>query len=331
MACRVLPFSAAAALILALAGCSNYETPRRPAWRGEAETACLAQKLIHVSAYVQPAREINGPGICGLTRPFKVSALLEGAVRFNSVYTLDCPMIAALNAWLTDVVEPAAQARFGQAVVEIDSMGAYSCRSMNNQWGAQISEHAFGNAFDIGGFRLQDGREILIVRDWTRGDDQTRAFLQDVHSGACGTFTTVLGPGANIFHYNHIHVDLALHGNTSTGPRRICRPQPQLRVNPVPQPPRDNLPNPPEIEEELDVAQAGHPAGDALAVHAGPGLAPTARIPDSYFAAAERVPLARAYAPVPPEQMHGSLREDGAFVPEGQPSDWDLPPPRPPQ
>ena len=104
MACRVLPFAVAAAHLLALAGCSNYETPRRPAWRGEAEAACLAQNLIHVSAYVQPAREINGPGICGLTRPFKVSALLDGAVRFNSVATLDCPMIAALNAWLTEIV-----------------------------------------------------------------------------------------------------------------------------------------------------------------------------------------------------------------------------------
>jgi Extensin-like protein C-terminus len=316
MACRVLPFAVAAALMLALAGCSNYERPRRPAWRGEAEAACVAQNLIHVSAYVQPAREIDGPGICGLTRPFKVSALLDGAVRFNSVYTLDCPMISALNGWLTEVVQPAAQARFGVPVVEIDSMGAYSCRSMNNQWGARLSEHAFGNALDIGGFRLADGRQITVVHDWTRGDDQTRAFLQDVHSGACNTFTTVLGPGSNIFHYNHIHVDLALHGNTSSGPRRICRPQ--LRPSPVPGPPRDGLPNPPEIEEDMDIAQAGHPEGDALALHVGPGSSPSARIPDAYFAAAARTPAARAYAPVPPAPV------GGASVPEGKPSDWDL-------
>src|SRR4029077_14544676 len=76
MARRVLPFAVAAALMSALVGCSNYERPHRPAWRGEAENACLAQQLIHASAYVQPAREIDGPGICGLTRPFKVSALL---------------------------------------------------------------------------------------------------------------------------------------------------------------------------------------------------------------------------------------------------------------
>jgi len=34
---------------------------------------------------------------------------------------------------------------------------------------------------------------------------------------------------------------------------------------------------------------------------------------------------ARAYTPVPPEPVRGSMREDGAFVPEGKPSDWDLP------
>ncbi len=331
MACRVLPSIIIPAFMLALAGCSIYERPHRPAWRGEAEAACVAQKLIQASAYVQPAPEIDGPGICGLTRPFKVSALQDGAVRFNSAYTLDCPMIAALNAWVAQTVEPAARMRFGEPVVEIDSMGAYSCRTMNNQPGASISEHAFGNAFDIGGFRLASGREILIVRDWTRGDEQTRAFLQDVHAGACSAFTTVLGPGANIFHYNHIHVDLALHGNTSYGPRRICKPD--LRPSPLPGRQRDRLPNPPEIEEEMDIAQAGHPPGDVLALHMSPdpgqSLASATHIPDAYFAAAERVPLpARAYAPVPPEPVRGASREDRLLVPEGRPSDWDLPSPQ---
>ncbi|MCP6757151.1 extensin family protein, partial [Klebsiella pneumoniae] len=76
----------------------------------------------------------------------------------------------------------------GQAVTQINSMGSYSCRGMNGAWGAPLSEHAFGNAIDIGGFVLADGREIAIVRDWTRGDEQTRAFLMDVHGGSCRHF-----------------------------------------------------------------------------------------------------------------------------------------------
>jgi len=318
MARRVLPITVAAALLSALAGCSNYERPQRPAWRGTAEKACLAQRPFHASAYVQPAREIDGPGICGLYHPFRVSALLDGAVRFTSVYTLDCPMIARLNAWLGETVQPAARARFGEEVGEISAMGAYSCRTMNNMPGGRMSEHAFGNAIDIGGFRLTGGREISVLRDWNGGDDQTRAFLQDVHAGACGQFTTVLGPGANVFHYNHIHVDLALHGNTASGPRRICRPF--LGPSQVPEPQRDGLPNPPEIEDDVDIAEGRNPRGQTPALQAGPGSAPPAHIPDTYFAAAARAPAAHAYAPVPPAAVGASSPQTAARASEVQPS-----------
>lgn len=318
------------ALVACLAGCSQWE-PRaeRPAWRDSAENACLAQKLVQASAYARPAPEISGPGICGLQHPFKVSALAGGAVTLNSNATLGCPMIPALDAWIADVVQPTAQARFGQDVIGISSMGSYSCRSIDNQRGAKLSEHAFGNALDIGGFRLADGREISVVKEWKQGDAQTKAFLRDVHAGACHYFTTVLGPGADIFHYNHIHVDLAMHGNTSTGPRRYCKPAPQNQ----PEPPKlDNLPDPPMIEEELDVARADAPAPrtvyargpqpapsfavppDALALHRGP--VPPSPIP---LAAAAR-PSPRLAAPV----QAGAIRPDGAFVPEGDPGDWDI-------
>ncbi len=313
MARRLLLLLAIATL-LAAAGCSNYERPRRPPWRSQAESACLAQNAIHVSAFVQPARAIEGPGICGLDHPFKVSGFLDGAVQLNSAYTLDCPMIAALNRWLTEVVQPAARARFGEEVAGIDSMGAYSCRTMNNMPGGRISEHAFGNALDIGGFRLTGGREISIVRDWWRGDEEARAFLQDVHAGACEHFTTVLSPGSNIFHYNHIHLDLALHGNTANGLRRICRPfvEPTRPLGP----PRDTLPNPPEIDEEIDVAEAKAPIRETPTFHPGPGPAPPARIPDSYFAAALRTAPARAYAPSPPEPVAGQAGLNAPLGPD---------------
>jgi hypothetical protein len=291
-----------ALVLLSFAGCSNFQRPQRAAWRAQAENACLAQRLIHPSAYVQQAREINGAGTCGLNHPFKVTALQDGAVAFNSVATLDCPMIAALNDWLTDIVQPAAQARFGQAVVEISSMGSYACRSMNNQYGAQISEHAFGNALDIGGFRFADGHEISLVRDWWHGDEPARAFLADVHGGACGHFTTVLAPGSNAFHYNHIHVDLAMHGNTSTGPRRICKPVPRLAAPPEPH--HDGLPDAPDIDDDVDIAQTKGP-NTVLALHPDYS-APSATIPPAYAPLRER--------PRPP----GSLPQ-----PEGNPRDWD--------
>ncbi len=340
MARCVLPLAAATAVLLMLAGCSNYEA-RRPAWRAQAENACLAQNLIHVSAYVQPRDEIDGPGICGLTRPFKVAALLDGEVPLNGDFTLDCPMIAALNAWVKDVVQPAAQARFNERVVEINSFGTYSCRGINGEAGAQLSEHAFGNAIDVSGFHLADGRTISIAHDWPAGDEPTQAFLRDVHSGACGYFTTVLGPGYNIFHYNHFHLDLAMHGNTSTGPRRVCRPTPQNL--PETHPP-DGLPEPPPVDEDLDISQAGSGDMQALALHAGPdapdaGLPPPPPyspprraasaydlLPPQPIPTQSRALSAQAYQPQPPQPLPqgGSIRADGAFVPESKPSDWDL-------
>lgn len=328
MACRTLATAAVAALIVSLAGCSNYERPRRPAWRTQAENACLAQGLVRASYHMQPAQEIDGPGICGLTRPFKVTAFHDGAVTLNSTATLDCPMIAALDTWLRTVVQPAARARFGEPIAEIRTMGAYACRPMNNQAGSRLSEHSFGNALDIGGFRLAEGREISIVRDWTRGDDPTRAFLQDIHAGACETFTTVLAPGSNMFHYNHIHVDLAMHGNSATGPRRICKPRPEQA--PSPQGPRDGLPDAPEIEDEIDIALARPRSERAPSIQAGPGAGPVAALPAAVATPVPRPRMLNAFAPTPPTPPApigiATLRASRGPA-EGRPTERGLPAP----
>ena len=268
MARRVLPLFVTVFALASLAGCGFVERAERPAWRSQAENACLAQKHVQESAYVRGLSAISGPGICGAEHPFKVSAFAGGTVSLNSDATLDCPMLSALEQWITETVQPAAQARYGQAVVQVQTMGSYGCRSINHQAGARLSEHAFANALDIGGFRLADGREINVQHGW-RGDPADSAFLHDVQAGACAIFTTVLAPGSDAHHYNHIHADLAQHGNTSSGRRRICRPEPQIQPQ-ISAPPLDTLPDPPPIEDELDVASApgGSGALGAYQAHA---------------------------------------------------------------
>ena len=300
MARRVLPFLLALAPLALLAGCSLYQKPQRPAWRAAAENACFAAKRVRLSAYVQMAAEIAGPSICGLTRPLKVVALQDGAVQMSTTATLDCSMVAELDTWLSETVQPAAEARFGARVARIDTMGSYACRGMNNQTGARLSEHAFANALDIGGFTLVDGRQIVIRRDWTRGDEQTQAFLRDTQRGACSVFTTVLAPGSNGFHYDHIHLDLAMHGNSSRGLRRVCKP---ALPDTAPLPRRDDLPDAPEVEEETDIAQIKTRPGDPAASRGALALA-TPPAP----------PQTRALA-IAPARRPGHLREDGAFVP----------------
>ena len=60
------------------------------------------------------------------------------------------------------------------------------------------------------------------MRDGWRGAPEERGFLHDIHASACQQFSTVLAPGSNAFHYDHIHVDLA---RRSSG-RSICNPKP---------------------------------------------------------------------------------------------------------
>ena len=142
-----------------------------------------------------------------------------GPVALKPTATLACPIVAALDGWLAEAVQPAAMRWFGARVAEIKQISAYSCRGMNGNPHAHISEHAFGNALDIAGFRLADGRYISVQKGW-KGLPEEQGFLRDVQGAACQRFTTVLAPGANVYHYNHIHVDLMRRASR----RVICKP-----------------------------------------------------------------------------------------------------------
>ncbi len=168
MARRVWPVVLGLVAASPLAGCGFLGRAERPIWRTQAENACFARKLVTPSAYVEPSTEIDGPGTCGMTRPLNVSALGNGTIGLDRVLTIDCPMIPALEAWLNEVVQPDAQARFGQKVATLNVFGAYSCRSIDNIAGAGLSEHAFGNAVDVSGFTLR-----------RRAGDRFRARLEE--------------------------------------------------------------------------------------------------------------------------------------------------------
>ena len=83
-----------------------------------------------------------------------------GPVEVSPPATLACPIVAALDQWIGTAVQPAAMRWFRQPVVEIKQISAYSCRGMNGDPNAHISEHAFGNALDIAEFDLADGHVI---------------------------------------------------------------------------------------------------------------------------------------------------------------------------
>ena len=142
-----------------------------------------------------------------------------GPVAVKPAATLACPIVSVLDHWLAESVQPAAMRWFGARVVEIKQISAYSCRGMNGNSNAHISEHAFGNALDIAAFTLADGRRISVKDGW-KGLPEEQGFLRDVQASACQQFTTVLAPGSNVYHYDHIHVDLMRRATR----RLICQP-----------------------------------------------------------------------------------------------------------
>jgi hypothetical protein len=151
---------------------------------------------------LEPIDEGNG---CRIPNPWRIRTI--GNVVLSQPATVNCGMAEPLNDWLQDKLQPAAQRTFGESVVGIDVAASYSCRPRNNQSGAKMSEHGFGNAIDISAFTLESGRKISVEEGWS-GDADERGFLRVVRSEACGDFSTVLGPGSDSHHRDHFHLDL---------------------------------------------------------------------------------------------------------------------------
>jgi hypothetical protein len=167
----------------------------------------------------QPAYNapINEPSVGRMRAPQITASVTPAAL--TPPATLACPLVSALDRWVAEGVQPAAQKWFGTQVATIKQISAYSCRGMVGAGISHVSEHAFGNALDVAGFVLADGRKISVKDGW-RGSPEEQGFLHDVQLYACETFTTVLAPGYNAAHYDHIHVDLMRRASG----RRPCRP-----------------------------------------------------------------------------------------------------------
>jgi hypothetical protein len=206
--------------VLAVSACSAGPSfvVRHEPWRAEEERACLASGLVQETSFVTARAAPGGPSACGALRPLRVAAAARGSVTFEPPALVRCPMVHALDYWTDRVVVPAARRHLRARVVGVKVASSYSCRPMNHVSGALLSEHGHANAVDVSGFILADGSTVS-VKSWWSGTPPERNFLREVRSGSCTVFTTVLGPGYDRLHNDHLHLDLARHG----GDGRICK------------------------------------------------------------------------------------------------------------
>lgn len=156
-------------------------------------------------AQAEPIADFSEGNGCGITNGYKITAM--GDVAFSQPATVTCSVANTFNEWLQNSVQSRAQTIYGERIVALKIAASYSCRPRNNVRGAKLSEHGLGDAIDVAGFTLASGREVTVLTDYY-GDSNNRAFLRAVRGDACGPFHTVLGPGSDQYHNDHIHFDL---------------------------------------------------------------------------------------------------------------------------
>lgn len=173
-----------------------------------AYSACLLDLAILGAQFSQdaPVRDPQQRD-CGIDRPITLHAPLPG-IEIPGGAVMRCQTAWHLAHWLRDFVRPATALLPGQPrLVAVEPGSTYQCRATVGNAAENLSEHAFGNAFDLAAFRFADGSRIAIAPRKDEGD-LTEAFQQAVRGAACLHFTTVLGPGSNAAHDDHLHLDI---------------------------------------------------------------------------------------------------------------------------
>ena len=145
---------------------------------------------------------------CGLTAAGVLGPDMGTVARMApSDVTMTCALATAVSVWRRQSLEPAARELLGSDVVEIEHMGVYACRSVNNgRPNTRPSAHSRAAALDFSGVRLRDGRRITVRGDWN-GRGPEAAFLRRIRDDACQVFGTTLSPDYNAQHHDHLHLE----------------------------------------------------------------------------------------------------------------------------
>jgi len=167
-------------------------------------------------AVIELLPRLIGPGDCGGRDIVRLNAVVlpdQRRVEVKPTAVLRCPMAESFAAWVRDEAS-ADIAPLGAPLRGIETYGSYECRGRNNVIDAKLSEHGKGNAIDV--------RALVLAGDRrAEPTDETVAkpLREALRDSACHRFTTVLGPGADSYHNNHIHLDILerAHG------LRICQ------------------------------------------------------------------------------------------------------------
>jgi hypothetical protein len=180
------------------------------------QASACRQALTDEIAVAPSIPAIHGPGGCGGEDLVRLEAVVLPnlhRVTVKPAAVLRCAMAAAVADWVrTDMAELALS--LGSEISDLDNFDSFECRGRNRVAGAMLSEHGRANALDVRAVRFANGQSISLTdRNVPRG------LRESVLQSVCARFSTVLGPGSDWYHEDHIHLDLMERHNNY----RICQ------------------------------------------------------------------------------------------------------------
>ncbi len=183
-------------------------------------SACLAQlKASHVDAMTVPAPPAP-LGDCGVAAPVRLNSvgLANGmTLELPDRPIVECAFAVTFAEFVRDLMAPVGAATLGSSVVAVGTGPGYECRGRNGVLGAKTSAHGKGLAVDLAEITFADRRRVAVGQQTTPAEV---LFVKTIRRAACGWFTTVLGPGSDAEHAEHLHLDVARHGASDN--YRIC-------------------------------------------------------------------------------------------------------------
>jgi len=157
---------------------------------------------------------------CTIDTPVRLKRVPSraGTVQLPDEPVLACRFGERLAHWIGDLVAPVLAGRLSADLKAVRTGPGFECRNRNRAAAGKLSAHATGLAVDIASFELVSGKALPVKSD---GDERGHATVEAVRTAACGWFTTVLGPGSDAAHSDHMHVDILQHGSSER--YRICQ------------------------------------------------------------------------------------------------------------
>jgi hypothetical protein len=145
-------------------------------------------------------------------------ALADRRILFPDKPLLSCAMAERLARFSVDIAAPLALGVFGKELAAVATGPGHECRPRNRKAGARMSSHGRGLAVDVAHVALHGGAKIAVGAP--AGPLDVR-YLTALRAAACGSFNTVLGPGSDAAHADHIHIDMEPRGRD--GRSKLCQ------------------------------------------------------------------------------------------------------------